>query len=114
MKVPFYEKGKKFGYYEFYVLRKEDKIIIYRINVLGFGGQIISDKIYDLDTIYCPILLKNKNPEDIFLSREEAYKIVNNYWEDTVINKYLGYLIIHKGIIEKELMRSKFKEVKDI
>lgn len=69
-------------------------MIIYRINVLSFFDEILSDKSYYLDIEYNPTLIKSKGETDRFLSRENAYKIVNNYWEDTPLNNYLGYLII--------------------
>lgn len=88
--IPYYEECD-FGYYEWFVEKSNDEIVIHKIATLAPFKRILSDKDYKVDIKYLPGL-RNK---ERFLDRCEAYKIVKEHWDpNNNMNNYLNYLRI--------------------
>ncbi|URZ05923.1 hypothetical protein [Clostridium felsineum] len=88
--IPFYEECT-FGYYEWFVRKEDNEIVICKVATLAPFKRIIDDKSYELDIKYSVMGQKHKGK---FLNRSDAYELVRKYWTDNCSNNYLGYLKI--------------------
>ncbi|PJI06558.1 MULTISPECIES: hypothetical protein [Clostridium] len=88
--IPFYEECS-FGYYEWFVIKEDDEIVICKVATLAPFKQIITDKSYELDIEYSVMGKKHKGK---FASRYDAYALVRKYWINNASNNHLGYLKI--------------------
>lgn len=82
--IPFYEECG-FGYYEWFVKKDNNEITIYKVATLAPFKVPLSDSSYKLDIEYLPELKDTKK----FLNRDEAYRLVNEYWKANKYEKYM-------------------------
>lgn len=82
--IPFYEECS-FGYYEWFVEKNNNEIVIHKIATLAPFKRIISDRSYNLDIKYLPELINKEK----FLNRNEAYRLVKKYWKNNHCTNYM-------------------------